>query len=237
MHFSIPLFTPLVAVVGLFVSPSLVWSQGEKDSVKLSSSSRQRVEGAQGAIARERPLAPLASKRVLVLPVQRQTCLDSLGWESRMPPIREYLASVDDEMTFALKERGLDAQWTLPRDIVARVRRNSAFAVDPHAIAVDQLRIGANPDKWQLRDPLAAQLRALIALSEARYVLIPVELTIANAKTPREVEPRLHLVIIDARRAQLQWTGVIVGASVGEMSPAIAADLISRFAELIAPVP
>jgi len=202
-----------------------------KDSLGASPADSSR---AATSVSTQRPLAILLSKRVLVLPVQRRTFRDSLKWESRMPPASEYLASVDDELTFALTERGLADEWILPPAIIAAAKRNSALGVNPRALGVDQL-FALFPDKWQLLDPLAKQLRSLVAINEARYVLLPLELRFSNAKTPGMVEPSLRLMIIDARRAQVQWTGQIVGAPTNKLSPAIAADLMSRFGELIGP--
>jgi hypothetical protein len=44
----------------------------------------------------------------------------------------------------------------------------------------------------------------------------------------------LPLVIIDARRSQVQWSGDLAGMEATKFSPAIAADIASRLADLIA---
>lgn len=203
-----------------------------------------------GRKAAVRPaLEQLAAQRILVLPVQAAVFADSLGWGSKIASVRSYLQTVDDEITYALKERGLDGKWVLADAVVRSAKRNSDFTADPHAIDTRQLRPGAKTDEFLLHEPLASQLRSLIALSDARYVLVPVEVRIVNtpgastntqpSSSVRAGAPRanavLHIAVIDARRSQLQWVGDVVGAPRSAFSPAVAADLASRFADLITP--
>jgi hypothetical protein len=202
-------------------------------------------------------LEQLAAQRILVLPVQAVVFTDSLGWGNRIASVRSYLQTVDDEITYALKDRGLDGKWVLADAVVRSAKRNSDFAADPHSIDTRQLRPGAKTDEFLLREPLASQLRSLTALNDARYVLVPVEVRVVNTpgapashslkttattntqQSSGAVSPRanavLHVVVIDTRRSQLQWVGDVVGAPLTKFSPALAADLASRLADLIAP--
>jgi hypothetical protein len=180
-----------------------------------------------------RPLERLAGEQILVLPVQYVSFADSLGWSQSVPSTRAYLKTVDDEITFALTQRGLKGRWTLAPEIIRSVARNQGYAPDPTSLAADDIRSGQKAAEWQLREPLASQLRALIALTDARYVLFPVELHFTGSRGVGHA--MLHLVIIDARRSQVQWSGDLAGAQETKFSPAIAADLASRLADLIAP--
>lgn len=180
-----------------------------------------------------RPLERLAAEHILVLPVQYLTFADSLGWSSTMPPARTYLGAVDDEIAFALRERGLGTRWTLAPDIVQSVARNVGFAADPHAIEARELRPGAKLDEWQLQEPLASQLRSLIALTDARYVLFPVEVRTTSAGVGK-ARAMLHVVVVDARRSQVQWAGDVYSVPRAKFSPAVAAELGARLADLIA---
>lgn len=182
-----------------------------------------------------RPFEGLAGQHILVLPMQYLIFADSLGWGGQAPPVRVYLQTVDEEITFALRERGLQANWTFSDAVTRSAKRNVGFAADPHALEAGQLRTGAKVDDFLLREPLASQLRSLIALNDARYVLFPVELRFGNAEGTAAGQARLRIAIVDARRSQLQWAGDIVGAPANTFSPAIAADLASRLADLIAP--
>lgn len=180
----------------------------------------------------QRPLERLAAESMLVLPVQYLTFADSLGWSQAAPSSRAYLKSVDDEIAFALTQHGLKGRWTLAPDIERSVARNSGYAPDPTALAAGEIRAGQPAAEWQLREPLASQLRALLALTDARYVLFPVELRLTGSKGVGHAS--LHLVVIDVRRSQVQWSGDLVGAAQSRFSPAIAADIASRLADLIA---
>lgn len=179
-----------------------------------------------------RPLERLASEHILVLPVQYLVFRDSLGWAAQVPSPREYLSTLDDEIAFALRERGLDGRWTLAPSIVESAKRNAGFTADPRAIEAQALRPGAKLDQWQLPEPLASQLRSLIALTDARYVLFPVELRTTSAA--RQGLAVLHVVVVDARRSQIQWAGDVTTAPRATLSPAIAAELASHLADLIA---
>lgn len=181
-----------------------------------------------------RPLERLAAEHMLVLPVQYLTFSDSMGWSALAPSSRQYLATLDDEITFALSERGLRTQWKFAPDVARSVARNSNYAPDPYALAANQVRAGAKDkgDAWQLSEPLASQIRSLVALTDARYVMLPVEVRLTGGRSWGRA--MLHVVVIDARRSQVQWSGDVTGMQATRFSPAIAADLASRLADLVA---
>jgi hypothetical protein len=181
------------------------------------------------------PLEVLAQQTILVLPVQYLTFADSLNWSAQIPSIPAYLHTLDDELTFAFGERGLKKRWVFADGIARSMKRNPLIGIDPYALDAAQVRIDSKPDDWQLHDPLASQLRSLIALSDARYVLLPVELRLTSVHG--QGQAKLHVVLIDARQAQLQWAGDIFGAPMPHFTPAVAADIASRFADLVAPPP
>jgi hypothetical protein len=180
----------------------------------------------------QRPLERLAAEQMLVLPVQYLTFADSLGWSQQAPPSRTYLNTVDDEIAFALTQRGLKHHWTMAPDLIKSVARNQGYAPDPRSLAAEEVRKAQKSSEWQLREPLASELRSLIALTDARYVLFPVEMRFVGSKGVGHA--MLHLVIIDARRSQVQWSGDLAGMEATKFSPAIAADIASRLADLIA---
>lgn len=193
---------------------------------------RRAPTAAPASVRVARPLARLVAEHILVLPVQYLTFGDSLGWASQVPSARSYLGTVDDEIAFALRERGLEKRWTLAPAIVRSAARNAEFVADPHAIEAGELRPGRRTDQWQLQEPLASQLRSMIALTDARYVLFPVEVrTTSRAGKGRAT---LHVVVVDARRSQVQWAGDVSSVPRDAFSPAIAAELASRVADLIA---
>jgi hypothetical protein len=178
------------------------------------------------------PLERLAGEQMLVLPVQYLTFADSLGWSQEAPSSRAYLNTVDEEIAFALAQRGLQGHWTLSPELIKSVARNPGYAPDPRSLAAGEVRWGQKEAGWELHEPLASQLRALLALTDARYVLFPVEMRFTGSNGAGHA--MLHLVVIDARRSQVQWSGDLAGAQEAKFSPAIAADIASRLADLIA---
>lgn len=180
------------------------------------------------------PLAILETRRVLVMPLQLTGSIEAQA---------KAKVEVDSAITRMLVNRGLDGMWTSSQEITRSAKRNPTLGVDPRKLAVSQLRVGAKTDKWQLRDPLATQLRTLIALTDARYVLIPVELYKRAGAQDGHPQLALHIVVIDARRSQLQWKGDVVApfdsASTGSLTSSIgsAANILaSLLADLVVPV-
>jgi hypothetical protein len=199
----------------------------------VEAASGQQPQTAKPPQVHRPPLEVLAQQQILVLPVQYLTFADSLGWSSQVPSIPEYLHTVDDELTFAFGERGLNKHWMFADALARSLKRNPNIAIDPYVLDAGQVRVGSRPDDWQLSDPLASQLRSLIALSEARYVLLPVELQLISVHGAGQA--KLHVVLIDARRSQVQWSGDVFGAPMPKFTPAVAADIASRLASLVAP--
>lgn len=183
-----------------------------------------------------RPLAGLAGEQVVVLPVRYLRPADSLGWAAQAGDSRAYLAKVDDEIAFAVRERGSAPTWVWPEEITRLARRNVSYAPDPHVIAAEPLKsaqVKRRSSVELLADPLRSQLRQLVALRDARYALVPVELRFEprDGGTGRAV---LHWVVVDARAAQVVMAGDIATDPAPALTPAIAAGLGERFADLIA---
>lgn len=182
-----------------------------------------------------RPLERLASEHILVLPVRYLTFTDSLGWSVAAGAARRWLAALDDEIAYTLRERGLGRRWTMAPAIEREAAAAGGILPDPRDVDATALRMGSRTDEWQLGEPAASQLRALVALTSARYVLYPVEVRTAGGPGSGG-RATLHVVVVDARRSHVEWTGEITGTPVRALSPAVAADLASKLGELIAPV-
>jgi len=175
------------------------------------------------------PLSPLASEPLVVLPVQtmRMTVPD---WSDKVGDPRAYLAKVDDEIAFAVRERGIRGKWAFPPDLARSARRNPTYAVDPYTIALGPLApVERDPDKL-LGEPLAGQLRAFTGLHDARFAFVPVELRLAPDSGGARAT--LHVVVIDTRLRTLRWTGDVSGDVVRSFSPAVAAGIAGRVADL-----
>ena len=187
------------------------------------------------------PLAALGGERVVLVPSQRLREAGTLGWTSAAAQPREYLASLDDEIAAALAERGVGRTWVMPADVARSARRNPTYSTDPYALAVGPLEPGrrAPPRDAPLAEPLASELRAIVALGDARYVIVPVELRFerlsgagADTTAGRAV---LRVALVDARASQVRWLGEVASDPAPAFSLALAAGVASRLADLIAP--
>lgn len=179
-----------------------------------------------------RPLAGLAAQHVIVAPAFRLRETDALGWTAQIPRSRDYLKSLDDELLFALGERGLKTQWVYPADLVRSMRGNPTYAIDPYTLAADPLR---HPDVKvgaKLRDPLATQLRTLVALQDARAVMLPVEVRFEKDESGQGIAI-LRLAVLDGRLGEVRWMSEVRSDPSPTLSRALLAGLASRVADLV----
>ena len=181
-----------------------------------------------------RPLAALAGQRVMVLPVHYLRGGDSLGWSARTGATSEYLGGLDDEIAFALKERGFQSAWAFPDEVTRTARRNRAYAPDPHQLAAESLRGLLRTEKdRRVLDPLATQIRSLVGLHDARFALFPVEVRFEKTPAGSGVA-LLRVVLIDARASEVTWQADIMSDPSTTLSPALLASLAGHLADLIA---
>ena len=179
-----------------------------------------------------RPLASLAGQRVVLAPVYRLREGDPLGWASQIPRSRELLRALDTAIASELALRGLEKQWVYPADLSRSMRASPTYAVDPYALAVEPLR---NPNiavGGKIGDPLVSQLRTVIALHDARPVLLPVELRFDRDKSGQGIAI-LRAVLVDGRVGDVRWVGEATSDPAPAFSRAVLAGLASHFADLI----
>ena len=189
--------------------------------------------GEQLAPLPSRPLAGLAGLRVVVIPVHYLRPADSLGWAASIDRPREFLATVDDEIAFALGERGFRTNWVFADALARSARRNATYAADPYALAAEGLRpLARRPADGQINEPLASQVRSLVALHDARYALFPVELRFEKVEAAGRAVVRVAL--IDARLSRVRWMRDVASDTASALSPAMAASVADRLADLIA---
>ncbi|MBA3891422.1 MAG: hypothetical protein H0X64_12920 [Gemmatimonadaceae bacterium] len=181
-----------------------------------------------------RPLADMAARPMMVLPTQYLRP-DTIGWSQSIGDDRQFLRTVDDEIAFSLGER-VGRQWSFARDVERMARRNATYAPDPYRLGAEVLRPGMRRRADQLAEPLASQLRTLTAMHEARYVLLPVEVRFERAAEGmgRAV---LHIALIDTRLNRVAWTSDVRGDATASLTPAAAASVAVRLADLVANAP
>ena len=181
-----------------------------------------------------RPLAGLAAQRIIVAPVGALREGDPLGWAAAIPRQRDWMRALDQEIAFALGERGLERAWVFPEALSRSYQRNPSLSPDPSRLAIEPLRSVArlNPD-LRVPEPLATQLRTLVAMHDARYVLLPLEVAF-EPDTGTSGRARLRLMLVDARSTEIGWLGDVRSDPSPVMTPAVAASLAARMADLIA---
>jgi hypothetical protein len=189
--------------------------------------------GAQVAPLPNRPLAGLAGQQVIVLPTHYLRPGDSLGWAEAVEQPRQLLSEVDDEIAFALGERGFRTRWVFPEQLIRSAQRNAPHSPDPRALAAEGLRpLARRRSDGQLTEPLASQLRSLVALHGARYALFPVELRFEKiGDAGRAV---LHVLLLDARLSRAAWGGDVRGDTSSKYGRGLIASAANNLADLIA---
>jgi hypothetical protein len=181
----------------------------------------------------EHALAGLAAQQVAVLPTKYVNVHSDLGWT--VGPAGALQESLDNEIAAAFDERGLKRGWVFPDQLVQSAKRNAPYATDPYGLAVEFLRSPTLAVDTRLPEPLASQIRTLVALyPNVRLVLAPVELTLERAQ-PHGGRGVLKVVLMDARLSNIRWLGTITSDTVESFSPAIAASIASRLAGVVAP--
>lgn len=177
-------------------------------------------------------LASLAAQPLIVLPVQALR-LSVAGWSDEVGDPRAYLSTVDDEIAFAVGERGVRGKWAFAPDLARSARRNPSYAADPYAIALDPLAKSERDADAIIAEPLAGQLRTLAGLWDARYALVPVQMRLVPDGTGGRAV--VHLVLVDVRQARVTWKGDVTGDATRAFSPAVAAGIAGRIADLFTP--
>jgi hypothetical protein len=191
-----------------------------------ATAAKEQPEPVQGT-----PLAAMASRPVLVLPVQYIAFSDSLSWKQQLPLTAQFLTALDDSIAASLGDRGLRNSWTFASAITASARRNMGMTADPHALAAESLRRLVKAGDDPVSEPLASQIRLLVALRDARYVVLPAILRFEN----RGVGARgsLLLYLIDTRTSRIRWSGEVASDVSRNLSAAIAGSLAERLADLV----
>lgn len=182
----------------------------------------------------QRPLAPLAAQRIVVAPVHRVVEGDALGWAARIPRQQAWLRGLDTAITAELGERGLATAWVYPDVLIRAYRRNPSLSPDPYRLAAAPLTGLTKIDNdRRLPDPLASQIRTLVAVHDGRFVLIPVQVAFEPAGEGRG-RAVMRLALLDARASEVSWLGDVRSDVFSTLTPGVTASLAAGLADLIA---
>jgi hypothetical protein len=177
-------------------------------------------------------LSGLATQHIVLLPTYSVRIAPELAWSSAVGRLSDVQRTLDADLLSALDERGLRKAWIFPEDLAQSYRRNASYSTDPYALAEEPLRSSMLAVDQRLTEPLATQLRTIIALHEdSRLVLAPVELRFEPAGTGgRGV---LRLVLIDPRMSVTRWIGEVSSDPAPSYGPVISASIAAKLANAV----
>ncbi len=182
--------------------------------------------GGGGEPEPQSPYSVIDGKTVILLPVQ-YVRRDEGPWigGARNEPDAARMAT--DEIVFALKEEPGRISWIFPEDQVAALKTRPMFDVDPYALSAEQAR---DKGTRMIRDPLYGEIRPLLAVMDARYVLWPVEVYYEHDKNSRTGRVVIRVLIADGRSGKVLYRASIKGDDHPTTSPVAMASAAQAFA-------
>ncbi len=183
---------------------------------------------------------------MVLVPVQSTLPLEDGSWPGLARTEEDALRAMDAELEFAFGERRSAEDWVLPSDLRHAMRRNPSFDIQPDRLAYSAL-LTPIEDRKYIPEPLHSELRAMAALYDTRYVVVPVRLTVGTeaadgarsesdgAYSGEDAVAPIHrayllLAMIDIRRSDVLWLGEITG----EPGMASAGGLLATLADRVA---
>ncbi len=183
-----------------------------------------------------RPAPPVfgeySSRMVVVFPLQKFAVGDS-GWLTAASATgRPRAAQLDSALTAALRDRGLETTWSLAPNTSRVAQREVMNRTDPRALSTAGLVPSRRRNDEDLREPLASQLRAIIAMvPESRLVLLPLEARVATTAGGMK-QATLRIAFLDGRMATVLSFPDVVGAPAADERGALM-SVATKFADLV----
>lgn len=163
--------------------------------------------GAEPAEAQEpaRPVVPFsvtpfAGQKIAVLPITHLLAPAALAADPAVSPREHGLARADSAFGEFLQARMPEVTWLLAADVRRAARRAPGMVGDPDRLGQAALR---NPKLTTVPDPLRSSLRALGALTDSRFVLVPASASFDGA--PGAVRVDAIFVLADVRTGAVVW--------------------------------
>ena len=166
----------------------------------------------------------MAGRQLLVLPAQYLSVANPGGGYDIVPAGPALLPILDEEIADTFRKRGVKSNWTFGREITQSAMRNGGLAGDPRQLSVQGVRrvkVGDTP----LPEPLASEIRTLVALTSARYALLPLEVHLDVRGTERRGSARF--LLIDSRTARVTWMDDVEAQTTHDAQ--VAADAFTPF--------
>jgi hypothetical protein len=157
---------------------------------------------------------------------------DTLGWVTQLGGATAAARRLDSTIARQLAARGVGSRWLLPAELRRAYERNRSYATDPYQLTVTELRSPTFVAASRYGEPLASQLRTMIALhDDTRVVLVPVEVRFERVGAAGGGRAILRTTLLDARLTEARWVGDVQGDT--SSIPARALDSVAaRLADL-----
>ena len=170
------------------------------------------------------PIQGMVGRQVVVLPAQLLATSGPAGtWDVR-PDLAQLLTLLDQEIADTFRKRGVRSNWTFADDIVASANRNAGLAGNPRGLPVAGIRRIKASDT-PLPEPLASEIRTIVSLTSARYVIMPIETRVELSPAHRKAA--LNLLLIDSRTARVLWAGEVTGSPSSD--PGVVSETLSPY--------
>ncbi len=157
------------------------------------------------------PVEALAGQSVAVIPITLVAADPNLQSDTLYARYRERRTTLlwtDSLIGDALTGRAPEVNWVLPPKLRKLARRSPGLVGDPDQMGQAVMRA---PKLKEIPDPLRSSLRKLVALTDARVVMIPAALGFSR-DTTGAVQANLSLVAADARNGRVIWRSLAVGS-------------------------
>lgn len=142
----------------------------------------------------------------------------------------EPVPGLDQEIAFWLAESVPRVEWVTPPEIQRALDRSPSLPVRLNALAVSSFHVA---EVRNIGDPLFGDLRALNALVDARYALIPVAAAWVPGEDGRSGRVEMNVAIIDTMGGRVLWYGAAAGDPAPPGSPEAAASAGRALARLL----
>lgn len=153
------------------------------------------------------PIAVLAGREIMVLPIGLIVADDSLEWDSWFGDRGATRRAADSLIADALTERAPEVPWLLPSRLRRIAARNPTVVADPYRMPGAILR---DERLEQVPDPLRAQLRTLAGFTSSRFALVPAALYY-EATPAGQGRAHLTVVVTDVRLGTITFRSVASG--------------------------
>jgi hypothetical protein len=167
----------------------------------------------------------LTGASVMVLPAQAAPGSNTL-------PDAEPVPGLDREIAFWLAESAPRVEWVFPPALERALERSPSLGIRLNALAVASFH---RAEVEIIGDPLFGDLRALGALVDARYALLPVAAEFAlAAEGGGSGRVEMRVALIDTRGGRVLWFGALAGEAGMAGTPSTAATAAQALARAVA---